>query len=396
MPTIGIIGGGILGLAVAADCARQGMQVTVFEKEAALAQHQTGRNSGVAHSGVYYAPGSLKAELCRRGVELLRAFCAAHDVAYDECGKVIVASGPQEHDRLDELLRRGVANGVPGVRLIDPEELKRFEPNAVGTAALLSPATAIVDFVGVVAALAGEVGRAGGEVRTGARIVGLEEGPTSVAVRTADGGTHRFDHVVACAGLQADEVARLGGGSPDPQIVPFRGEYYALPPERRHLVRGLIYPVPDPRYPFLGVHLTRTVSGDVLIGPNAVLALAKEGYRWRDVDPRQVGRMAASRGFRAMARQNVRTGFEEVVRSVSRKRFLEAARRYVPALVLDDLGPARAGVRAQAIAADGSLLDDFHFEGTARTLHLRNAPSPAATASLAIAERVVQELRVRM
>ncbi|MGQ0832883.1 MAG: L-2-hydroxyglutarate oxidase [Microthrixaceae bacterium] len=392
MARIGVIGAGVIGMAVAAEYTRRGSTVTVFDKEAGLARHQTGRNSGVAHSGIYYLPGSLKATLCRRGVELLKPYCESRGVAYEECGKVIVASSDEERARLGDIFDRGTANGVPGIRLIEQAELRAIEPHARGVAAVHSPTTAIVDFGGFVHALASDVADRGGTVRLGSRVVGIDEHRSGVTVTTSDGAAEHFDFVVACAGLHADRVAALAGAPEDPRIIPFRGEYFRLAPGRQHLVNGLIYPVPDPRYPFLGIHLTRTVTGDVLVGPNAVLALAQEGYRWRDVDARDLWHTVSWPGFRRLARQNLRTGAEEVARSLSRRAFLASARRYVPELQRGDLVRARAGVRAQAVGIDGTMVDDFRFDASERVLHLRNAPSPAATSSLAIAERVVQEL----
>ncbi len=392
MAHIGVIGAGALGMAVAAEYTRRGAEVTVLDKEDGFARHQTGRNSGVAHSGIYYLPGSLKATLCRRGITLLKEHCHARGVPYIECGKVVVATAAEELPRLDDIYQRGTANGVPGLRRIDDDELHAIEPHARGIAAIHSPTTAIVDFAAFVRTLADDVRDRGGRVHLGERVVCVDEHPSGVTVVTAAGDTHRFDYLVACAGLHADRVAALAGAPEDPRIIPFRGEYFELAPGREHLVNGLIYPVPDPRYPFLGIHLTKTVSGGVLVGPNAVLALAQEGYRWRDIDLGDLWRTVSWKGFRTLARRNLRTGAGEVVRSVSTRAFLGAARRYLPALQRADLRRARAGVRAQAVGFDGSMVDDFRFDVTERVLHLRNAPSPAATSSLAIAERVVEEL----
>ena len=386
---VGVIGGGVLGLAIAHRLAAGGTAVTVLEKEPGLARHQTGRNSGVAHAGVYYAPGSLKATLCRRGVTELARFCRAHDVRYVECGKVIVATDDREVGRLDALLERAVANGVPGARLIDADEITRLEPHVRGRAALHSPSTAIVDFVGFVDALRGLLLDAGGTVLTGHEVAGIDERPDGVHVRCTDGATHRFDALIACAGLHADQVARMTDGPPSPRIVPFRGEYFEIVPARRSLVRGLVYPVPDPALPFLGIHFTATVDGGVLVGPNAVLALAREGYRWRDVDARELWDTVRWPGFRRLARAQWRTGATEVYRSLNRYAFAAEGRRFIPELRLGDLRRARAGVRAQAVADDGTLLDDFRLDITARVVHVRNAPSPAATASLAIADHVL-------
>lgn len=390
-----MVGGGILGLAFARQVLveQPGSDVVVLEKGDSVAQQQSGRNSGVVHAGIYYAPGSLKARLCREGGDLLEGFCAEHGVTFERCGKVVVASDEVERERLDELLERSLANGVPGVRLVDRAELRRLEPHVEGVAAIHSPHTGIVDFSGVCRALAGEVAERGGEVRLEREVTGIAQGEDEVVVQLADGERLAAGRVVLCGGLQSDRLARLAGGDRWPAIVAFRGEYWALRPERRHLVRSLVYPVPDPRYPFLGVHLTSRFDGEVLVGPNAVTALAREGYRWRDVVPRDVAELATSPAFWALARRNLRTGVDEVLRSASRRRFAAAAARYVPELRPDDLVRAASGVRAQAVARDGSLLDDFAIEQTPRVLAVRNAPSPAATSSLAIARELVVRWR---
>jgi L-2-hydroxyglutarate oxidase len=391
-----VVGGGILGAAVAHRLLTTGTaeRVTLFEKEHTLARHQSGHNSGVVHAGLYYAPGSLKARLCRSGVELLRDFCAAHAIAYDEIGKVLVALDDVEAGRLTGIEARARANGVPGIRTVGREELERIEPHVRGVAALHSPTTAIADFPAVTRRLAALVAADGGEVRIGTEVTGLREvtGGVRVTTHTVDGGTEegRYGQVVVCAGLHADRLARMVGGSEEPRIMPFRGEYLRLRPERRHLVRGLVYPVPDPRYPFLGVHLTPQTDGQVLVGPNAVLALAREGYDWRTISPRDVAETLSYRGFAAFARRNWRTGVTEMRGSLSRRRFVEAARRYVPELTADDVLPGPAGVRAQAMARDGSLVDDFRIDRRGRVTALRNAPSPAATSSLAIAAHLVR------
>ena len=392
-----VIGGGILGAAVALRLTETGVfdQVTVLEKEPELAQHQTGRNSGVVHAGLYYAPGSLKARLCRRGVGMLREFCAEHGVAYEEIGKVLVALDAAEAGRLAGIEDRARENGVPGVRRLGPDELRELEPHVVGVAGLHSPTTAIADFPGVTRVMAQLVSRAGGRVLTSTEVVDLEEAPLGVVVTTEDplGRTVEvYDEVVICAGLHADRLARKVGGSVTPRIVPFRGEYYVLVPERRSLVRGLVYPVPDPRYPFLGVHLTPRVDGEVLVGPNAVLALGREGYTWRRMSGRDLAQAVGNRGFATFARAHWRTGVTEVAGSLSRRRFVRAAQRYVPELTVDDVVRGPAGIRAQAMEADGSLLDDFRIERHGRVTALRNAPSPAATSSMAIAEHLVAEV----
>lgn len=396
--TVAVVGGGILGAAVARQLALGDLadRVVLLEKEPALAQHQTGRNSGVVHAGLYYEPGSLKATLCRRGVGMLREFCREHDIAHDEVGKVLVALDDDEAARLAGIEQRALANGVPGVRRISAVELREIEPHVAGVAGLHSPTTAIVDFVAVTRALARLVVERGGEVRLGTEVLDLRETPSGVVVRSRDADGEQemvVDHVVVCAGLQADRLARHVGAPAEPRIMPFRGEYLTLRPDRRHLVRGLVYPVPDPRYPFLGVHLTPRVDGEVLVGPNAVLALAREGYDWRTVSPTDLVEMARFAGFRHFAREHWRTGIAEMAGSLSTRRFVAAAQRYVPALSVADVGPGPSGVRAQAMNADGSLVDDFRVDRRGRVTALRNAPSPAATSSLAIAEHLVDEIR---
>jgi (S)-2-hydroxyglutarate dehydrogenase len=388
---VAVVGGGIIGAAVARRLLemRPGARVTVLEKEAELAQHQTSHNSGVVHAGLYYTPGSLKARLCRRGVGLLRDYCRDRGLPYDECGKVLVALDETERTRLEDITRRAVANGVPGVRTLDSAQLRRVEPHVRGIAGLHSPETAIADFAAVTRALADDVLAGGGSVRTSFEVTGLRERGGEALVEGADGSQEAYDLVVLCAGLQSDRVAALAGHGPDPRIVPFRGEYHLLRPHRRHLVRGLVYPVPDPRFPFLGVHLTRRVDGEVMVGPNAVLALAREGYGWKDVSARDLRDAVAWPGFRRFAGTHWRTGVTETLGSLSRRRFVAAARRYVPELETDDVVPGPRGVRAQALGHDGALLDDFRITRHGAVLSVRNAPSPAATSSLAIAEHVV-------
>ncbi len=386
-----MVGGGIIGTAVARRLSTvvPGAEVTLLEKEPALATHQTGHNSGVVHAGLYYEPGSLKARLCRRGAVLLKEFCAGRGLQYDECGKVLVALDDTETARLDAIEDRARSNGVPGVRRLDAAGLREVEPRVRGVAGLHSPATAITDFAAVTRALAADAETAGATVRLGVRVTGLAAKADEVVV-TGDGVDEAFDHVIVCAGLQADRLAVLAGDDPDPRIVPFRGEYHLLRAERRDLVRGLVYPVPDPRYPFLGVHLTKRVDGAVLVGPNAVLALAREGYRRRDVSAADLRDVVAWPGFRRFARAHWRTGLRELDGSLRRRAFVAAARRYVPELRPSDLVPGPSGVRAQALALDGSLVDDFRLTRGGRVTSLRNAPSPAATSSLAIAEHLVE------
>ncbi|MGH3371480.1 MAG: L-2-hydroxyglutarate oxidase [Nocardioidaceae bacterium] len=390
MTRYGVVGGGILGVAVARRLTQvePDAEVTVLEKENELGTHQTGHNSGVVHAGLYYQPGSLKARLCRRGVGLLRQFCQEHELAYNECGKVLVALDEAERLRLADVEDRARRNDVPGIRRLSAEQLLEIEPHVRGVAGLHSPSTAIVDFAAVTRALAADAISAGATVRRGVLVTGLTERSGEVVV-TGTHGSESFDHVITCAGLYADRVAALAGDDPDPRIVPFRGEYYLLRPDRRSLVRGLVYPVPDPRYPFLGVHLTLRVDGEVMVGPNAVLALAREGYSWGDVSAADLREMLAWKGFRRFARKHWRTGVRELSGSLRKRAFVAAARRYVPSLEVSDVVPGPAGVRAQALGQDGSLVDDFRLTRRGRVTSLRNAPSPAATSSLAIAEHLV-------
>jgi L-2-hydroxyglutarate oxidase LhgO len=392
-PRVGVVGAGIIGLAVARELQRvdPGAAITVFDKELVVGAHQTAHNSGVVHAGLYYAPGSLKARLCRRGMFLLRDFCAQRGLAYDERGKLVVARDECELAGLRAIETRARANGVPDLAWLAGAELRELEPEARGVAALHSPRTAIVDFAVVAAALADEVAGAGGALRLGTEVTAMDARGDRVDV-VAGGERHRFDRLVVCAGLQSDRLARRAGDARAPAIVPFRGEYYRLRAERRGLVRRLIYPVPDPAYPFLGVHFTPRIDGNVDIGPNAVLALAREAYRRRDVRPRDVIDAVSAPGFVRFATGNWRAGLRELRGSLSRRAFLREARRFVPALRDDDVVRAPAGVRAQALGADGALLDDFCLTDVGAAVFVRNAPSPAATSSLAIAETIVQRL----
>jgi L-2-hydroxyglutarate oxidase len=385
-----VIGGGIIGAAVARRLLqlRPDAHVTVLEKEDRLAAHQSGRNSGVVHAGLYYPPGSLKATLCRRGGGMLRDFCAEQSIAYDECGKLLVALDDTQRRRLSDIHERAVANRVPGVRLVSAEEAREIEPHVRGVSGLHSPSTAIVDYAAVTRALAADARARGAVLRTGFEVTTIRSSAREVVVGGRD-GAETFDLVLTCAGLHSDRVAELAGDGRDPHIVPFRGEYYLLRPDRRHLARGLIYPVPDPRFPFLGVHLTRRIDGEVLVGPNAVLALAREGYRRRDVSFADIRDTLAWPGFRRFAARNWRIGVTEARGSLSKRAFVASARRYVPALSPDDVVPGPAGIRAQAMSRDGVLVDDFRISRHGRVVAVRNAPSPAATSSLAIAEHVV-------
>jgi L-2-hydroxyglutarate oxidase len=390
---IAVVGGGIVGLAVARRLlhTRPGAEVVVYEKEQQVGTHQTGHNSGVVHAGIYYAPGSLKAELCRRGRDLLRDYCVDNAIEYRELGKVVVATDDGELPALANIRRRAEANQVPGLAELKADQLHEIEPFVRGVAALHSPRTAVVDFAAVARAFAADIDRSGGCVHTGTRVTAVDQGPTGPVV-TVDGVPNAFSAVVVCAGLGTDALARdLPKASPV-RCVPFRGEYYELSAAVRDRIRGLVYPVPDPRYPFLGVHLTRRYDDKVLVGPNAVLAFAEEGYRRRDIDPAFVARVLAWPGFRRMARQHWKTGMREVATTLSRRAFASVARRYLPSLEASDLVRFPAGVRAQALDAEGKLVDDFVIDTDGGLAIVRNAPSPAATSSLAIAEHIVDVL----
>jgi L-2-hydroxyglutarate oxidase LhgO len=384
-----VVGGGIVGLAtgLAVLARRPGASLVVLEKEDALAAHQTGRNSGVIHAGLYYKPGSLKAALCARGRTMLERFCDEHGVRFERCGKVVVATRDEEVPRLEELERRGRANGLAGVRRIGAEELREHEPHAAGVAALFVPETGIVDYREVARAYAAELARRGGEVRTGARATGVARRGERVVVESTAGDVEARV-LVGCAGLGSDRLARMAGLDVDVAIIPFRGEYWMLAPERAHLVKNLVYPVPDPAFPFLGVHFTRRIGGGIEAGPNAVLALAREGYRRTSFDARDAWEAARWPGLWRMARRHWRAAIAEQARSLSRTRFARACAALVPEVTASDLAPGGAGVRAQAVARDGALVDDFAFAEAPRMVHVLNAPSPAATASLAIGEEI--------
>jgi (S)-2-hydroxyglutarate dehydrogenase len=387
-----IIGGGIVGLATALEVTRRypRLRFTILEKEARLAVHQTGHNSGVIHSGIYYKPGSLKAQTCVAGARALVAFCDQHGIPYERCGKVVVATAAEELPRLEELHRRGTANGVEGMEMIGPERLRELEPHATGIKALHVPSTGIVDFPRVAQTYAKLVQERGGEVRLRHQVRRIVRDDEGLILETPEGAVAtRF--MVNCGGLFCDRVARMAGVQPDLQIVPFRGEYYTIAPHRRSLVKNLIYPVPDPALPFLGVHFTRTIDGLVEAGPNAVLAFAREGYRKSDFVPRDLGETLTFPGFWKMARRYWQTGFGEMHRSFSKAAFVKALQRLLPELTADDLQPGGSGVRAQAIASSGALVDDFAFSVTGRALHVLNAPSPGATASLAIGRMIVEK-----
>ena len=388
-----VVGGGILGLATARLLASsRGDEVVVLEKEDALAGHQTGHNSGVVHAGLYYAPGSLKARLCTRGREMMKEFCAEKGVVYDECGKVVVATRQTELGPLRRLAERAETNGVPGLRWLDGPQLAEVEPHVTGVAGLHSPHTAIVDFVAVANAMADDLRAAGGEIRTGVPVASVSRNGSHPRVELVAGETLEADRVIVCAGLHSDRLARASGEDAEPRIVPFRGEYFALAPGRTHLVKGLIYPVPDPTLPFLGVHLTRRFDGSVWLGPNAVLATALEGYRRSAFVWRELLETLTWPGTRRMMRRHWKAGAGELYRSTVKRAFISELQRYVPELAVSDAVPAPAGVRAQAVDRDGSLVDDFRLGVSDHVVWVRNAPSPAATSSLAIAEELVGHL----
>jgi (S)-2-hydroxyglutarate dehydrogenase len=377
---IAVVGGGILGLAVARELTvrQPGWSVCVFEKEKRLGTHQTGHNSGVVHAGIYYAPGSLKAQLCVEGAARLYEYCDGRGIPYEKCGKLIVATDSAELPGLEELERRGRANGVVGLRRVDADGIREIEPHAGGVAGLHSPNTGIVDFGAVAAAYAQDLLAAGGSLALGCEVRGLEASSRGLRLRHSQGETEA-GHAICCAGAWSDRLAVASGADPDPRIVPFRGAYLKLMPEKRDLVRSLVYPVPDPALPFLGVHLTKHIDGEVLVGPTALLGTAG------------IGHTLAWPGSWRMFRRWWRTGLTEMRHAASRRSLVADAARYLPGLSVADVAPAFAGVRAQAVARDGSLVDDFVFSTTDRALHVRNAPSPAATSSLAIAARVADQ-----
>ncbi|GAB2743993.1 L-2-hydroxyglutarate oxidase [Arthrobacter bambusae] len=387
-----VVGGGIIGVAVARELTRRldNADVTVFEKEIELGGHQTGHNSGVVHAGLYYEPGSLKARLCRRGVDLLRQFAAEKNLGYEECGKVVVAHNARELDRLKAIHARAIANGVPDVRMIGADDLAVVEPHARGLAALHSPRTAIVDYRAITNALAQDVRAAGGNILLGLAVTGVEDRGREVRIRSSR-GTEAFDVVITCAGLQSDRLAYAAGDPADPRIVPFFGDYFLLRTEKRSLVKGLIYPVPDPRYPFLGVHLTKRIDGAILVGPNAFLAGGREAYRRTQMSPADLGAVLGFPGFWRFAAGNLPAAVREARTVMNTRAFVREAQKYVPDILPGDVTRGPRGIRAQAMTSDGSLVDDFVITGTSRVLHVRNAPSPGATSSMAIAEHIVAE-----
>jgi L-2-hydroxyglutarate oxidase LhgO len=391
---VAVIGGGIVGLAAARAVLHRepDVRLCVLEKEPELARHQTGRNSGVVHAGIYYPPGSLKARLCAAGRAALREYTAERGLPYVECGKVIVATREEQLPGLQELLRRATANGVPGVRLLDSAGLREVEPAVHGLAALHSPFTAITDYGAISRSFGADVEKLGGSVRTGFSVQRVSQDVDSVTLVSRRGDRVEAGRVLVCAGLYGDRIAVLAGDDADPRIVPFRGDYFTLAGTKAGSIRGLVYPVPDPSLPFLGVHLTRTVHGDVLVGPNAILATAREGYRLADVRPGELAQTLAWPGFWRFGRRYWRVGWHEIRRATNRRLFAAEAAQYVPGITPADLSRARSGVRAQALDRAGNLVDDFVLTRVGRVVNVRNAPSPAATSSLPIGEELALRL----
>src|SRR5438067_1505872 len=385
-----VVGAGILGLATARELLqrRPGLDLVVLEKEAEVGRHQTGHNSGVIHTGIYYTPGSLKARLCRAGSQMMTEFCQDHRIPVDRCGKLLVATEASELPRLEDLMRRGTANGVPELTWLPPDGIKDLEPHATGLRAIHSPHTAIVDFSAVTQALSKDVQRLGGTLLTGAPVRSLRREHGAWLVQTGQEPL-RPHALITCAGLWSDELGRMTGEPANPRIIPFRGDYLRLKPSSRRLVNGLIYPVPYPSIPFLGVHTTKRIDGDVWLGPNAVFAFSRAGYRFSSVNLRELGASLAWPGFWRMARRYLGTSVGEMYRDLNRGAFVQALRCYLPELGADDVVAGPSGVRAQAVARDGTLVDDFVFSGGDGILHVRNAPSPGATSSLAIASEIV-------
>ena len=390
-----IVGGGILGLATALKLLRAhpSLRLLILEKEAEIARHQTGNNSGVIHSGLYYRPGSLKARSCVAGRKELMAFCDENAVPYEICGKVVVATSEEELPRLEELHRRGIANGLKDLQIIGPERLKELEPHATGIQGLHVPETGIIDYKKVAVAYAEKIRDAGGDIRLSQRVVGILDRPEEIVLQTS-GGDYRTKYLINCCGLQSDIVAQMMGGANNSEeehrIIPFRGEYYKIAPERQFLVRNLIYPVPDPTFPFLGVHFTRMARGGVEAGPNAVFAYAREGYRHTDINLSDLWRTISFKGFWAITGKYWQTGFGELYRSLSKSAFVRALQKLLPEIRESDLVPGGAGVRAQAVSASGALVDDFVIKQSRKSIHVLNAPSPGATASLAIGQQICE------
>lgn len=390
-----VIGGGIVGLATATEIMRRdsGARIVLVEKENSFAFHQTGHNSGVIHAGIYYAPGSLKAQLCREGEMATKEFCTARNIPFETCGKLIVATDSVEMERMQALIGRAEQNGI-SIEEVSATRLRQLEPNITGDGAILVHTTGIVDYRQICVAMAEELRQNGARVMTGVAVTQIEEGERSVAVMLDSGDRLTADRLIACAGLQSDRIARMGGLNPTHRIVPFRGEYFTLPPSRSLIVKHLIYPIPDPDLQFLGIHLTRMIDGRITIGPNAVLGFHREGYAKGSVNLPDVFSMASFGGFWKLIFQHSRAALSEFGNSISRRRYLDLCRKYCPGLTLADMGQPGAGIRAQAVMADGSLLQDFLFLNTSRQVHVCNAPSPAATSAIPIARKIVDRLDV--
>jgi (S)-2-hydroxyglutarate dehydrogenase len=391
-----IIGAGIVGLATALEITLRfpEMSLVIVEKEDRVAAHQTGHNSGVIHSGLYYKTGSLKARNCVAGAASMKRFCRQHGIPFEECGKLVVATSPDEVPRLEQLHQRGVANGVPALRMLNREQFREIEPHCDGVSGLQVPTTGIVDYTAVAQKYAELIENAGGEIVLRAKVLGLRQDGSFNVVETS-AGNFQARYVINCAGLYSDAITRMAGVHTDLEIIPFRGEYYEVKPERRHLVKALIYPVPDPRFPFLGVHFTRRVNGSVEAGPNALLAFRREGYTGTTPDLNEAVQMLLFPGFRKMARKYWRMGWAEQYRSWVKAAFVKSLQKMVPELQEPDLAPGGSGVRAQAVDSGGNLVDDFHFVHSKGMIHVCNVPSPAATASLEIGKEIVDMLERR-
>ena len=389
---IAIVGGGIVGLATARELLNRHphLRLVILEKEHVVGQHQTGHNSGVIHSGIYYKPGSLKARLCSEGRKSLWRYCDAKGIEYRRVGKLIVATDESELGRLNDLMSRGVANGIEGLEIIDARGIAEREPHCRGIAAIFSPVTGIVDYGEVARAFADDVREMGGEIQADRAVLGIQRKGGLTRVRT-NAGDIEARYVITCAGLQSDRLAKMTGGRGDPKIVPFRGDYLILKPEKRSLVRGNIYPVPDPAFPFLGVHFTPRMNGDVWLGPNAVLAFAREGYNFTTINVRDLIESLTYPGFIKLAGKFMGVGVGEMYRDVVRGAYVKALQRYIPDLQVEDTLPGPSGVRAHPMNSDGSMEDDFVFEGSEGVVHVRNAPSPAATSSLAIGAYIADD-----
>ncbi|MDQ2865363.1 MAG: L-2-hydroxyglutarate oxidase [Candidatus Eremiobacteraeota bacterium] len=393
---IAIVGGGIVGLATGRELLKRHprLKIVVLEKEDILAAHQTGHNSGVIHSGIYYKPGSLKAKLCTEGRRLLWDYCQEKGIPYKRVGKLIVATEERELPLLDDLYQRGIQNGIEGLEIVDAQGIQEREPHARGIRAILSPVTGIVDY-GIVARKFGDdITAMGGDIFTKREVRGIER-RNGAAILRAQGGEYEARNIITCGGLQSDRLAKMTGGKSDPKIVPFRGDYLILKPEKRYLVKGNIYPVPDPSFPFLGVHFTPRMNGDIWLGPNAVLAFAREGYTFTTINPADLLETLTYSGFIKLATKYFSTGMGEMYRDVLRSAYVKALQRYIPELTVEDTLPGPSGVRAQAMMSDGTQVDDFIFEGDEQTMHVRNAPSPAATSSLAIGKFISDDAEKR-